>query len=88
MKKMLLMLALVAGCFEVDMPLPVDGQVYLCTALDQADGHAVFQVERCGPWDDWRPAAEGLDAELNAEGLHFDIDCRGTQKPCSWEPAE
>lgn len=72
------------GC--VDVPgVPIDGQVYLCTVSDAHDGERLFQVERCGPWDDWSVPASELAEEL-AIPRRIHIDCQGTRVACAWEP--
>ena len=72
------------GC--VDVPVPIDGQVYLCTVSDAGDATPLFQVERCGPWDDWTVPAEELAAELSESPRKMHVDCRGTRRACAWKP--
>jgi hypothetical protein len=68
---------LLAGC--VDVPgVPVDGQIYECVVIDAADGRELDRINQCGPWDDWRPAAELTQVLYPGQ----DIDCRGTRIAC------
>lgn len=74
-----------SGCVETH--LPVDGQVYLCTFRDAGTNEALFEVERCGPWDDWTVPAWELAEEYQETGAPraVSIDCRGTRRACAWE---
>lgn len=84
-------IALVLGaCVEIDTPLPVDGQHYLCSVIDSADGTTRFEVDRCGLWDGGKLTAEQLGAELECAGLggYVDVWCQGTRRPCDYDEPE
>ena len=69
-----------AGCVD-ETP---EGQVYLCTFRDAADGRDLFEVERCGPEDDPMAPAWELAEEYTSSGAPraVTIDCRGTHRAC------
>lgn len=66
------------GC--VDVPLPIDGQIYHCEVLDKNDGHVVFEQYQCGAWDDWRTAAD----VVHAHWMNFNVSCFGTRAACDY----
>ena len=74
------LLALVASCASVDLPLPVDGQIYSCTVTYPDRLH---QLDRCGPWDDWRLVAESV---MESHPGSVGVNCRGTRVACSYDP--
>lgn len=72
------LIAILAAC--TDVPSPIEGQVYRCTVTHITTPDVeVYSV--CGPWDDWRPAAEALTANCR----DCMIDCQGTHHPCKLE---
>lgn len=75
----------ITGCFAVDLPLPVDGQVYACEVA--CAGDHVESRDACAPWttDGWLTAAREVASTYDGRP-ECEITCDGTRAACGYRP--